>query len=872
MSKSESPGAGPQPTASDQQSASAQKPTRISAVDALNSWARQRAKWLQTLVFQTTNLRRKLTSDEIDVIFDVLERECGLKSGGPIASIPASPAAGTVATFSTLAVREIRDITNVNALAAGQTLRFGNGLTVYFGENACGKSGFVRVIKWIAGSRSAEDILPNIFTPAARAHPSAVLLFEVDGHAKTVTWNYEKAIDPLTAIQVFDGPSAAIHLDDDLTYAYTPAELQHFDFVQHAVEATRERLEAAIVKKDAAITSFGNALPAGSLAESLAKRLDHNSKIEDIAALAELTSKEKNELADLPNELEALRASASGAEVHVVRDQVDVLTSARAVLETIAGFSTDEYSRLQSDLSKAIEAQIAVSSAAFEGLDIPKVLEANWQALIRAGEAYIQDAEVEGYPHPGSACIYCRQELANAASHLVRKYREYCNNSAQRAVAAAKRELALVSNSFLNAQIEFVIRELRRIMQYGGTAQFRAIVEFLEGARAIQVSVREQQLLDGQAGLSGASGHVQTAASEIARLSALASGMAAEDSERRVNISEKQNRLTLLQSRSALGPLLPGFREFIDNGKWLRTAATELDEFTQHQRTLTTTAKNVSEKILDETFEAQFRKESVALRAPDVKLSFPGRQGKVIRQKGFGTGHKLSTVMSEGEQKVVALADFLAELSLRPEKVPVVFDDPVTSLDYNRIREVAGRIGALSKQTQVAVFTHNIYFVAALMDSVTEKDLLYFDVRKTIAPGYISVGSNPRIDSWSKIRGRINAAVQDARKLTNAAQQDEAVEVMYDHIRSACEVLVEQELLMKVTERFRPNVRMTVLEQIKYEKLREAVEVIAPIFEKACRFIPGHSQPIETLGTRPNLADLEKDWQAILDAKKKYDD
>ena len=55
--------------------------------------------------------------------------------------------------------------------------------------------------------------------------------------------------------------------------------------------------------------------------------------------------------------------------------------------------------------------------------------------------------------------------------------------------------------------------------------------------------------------------------------------------------------------------------------------------------------------------------------------------------------YKPAQVLSEGEQKALALADFLAEVTSVPASSPVVFDDPITSMDYRRIHEVCDRIG-----------------------------------------------------------------------------------------------------------------------------------------------------------------------------------
>jgi len=59
--------------------------------------------------------------------------------------------------------------------------------------------------------------------------------------------------------------------------------------------------------------------------------------------------------------------------------------------------------------------------------------------------------------------------------------------------------------------------------------------------------------------------------------------------------------------------------------------------------------------------------------------------------------------LSEGEQKAIALAEFLTELQLDLGLSPVIFDDPVNSLDHRIIDEVAKRLIQLSKTRQVII-------------------------------------------------------------------------------------------------------------------------------------------------------------------------
>jgi len=57
-------------------------------------------------------------------------------------------------------------------------------LTVLFGENAAGKTGYVRVLKRLAWVRSAQAIVGNVHNAAA-AKPHATLDYQLSGAAKT---------------------------------------------------------------------------------------------------------------------------------------------------------------------------------------------------------------------------------------------------------------------------------------------------------------------------------------------------------------------------------------------------------------------------------------------------------------------------------------------------------------------------------------------------------------------------------------------------------------------------------------------------------------------------------------------------------------
>ena len=76
-------------------------------------------------------------------------------------------------------------------------------------------------------------------------------------------------------------------------------------------------------------------------------------------------------------------------------------------------------------------------------------------------------------------------------------------------------------------------------------------------------------------------------------------------------------------------------------------------------------------------------------------------------------GAKLEDILSEGEQRAIAIGSFLAR-ALAGHSGEIVFDDPVSSLDHQRKGTIAKRLAEEAKSRQVIVFTHDIVFLSML--------------------------------------------------------------------------------------------------------------------------------------------------------------
>jgi hypothetical protein len=479
----------------------------------------------------------------------------------------------------------------------------------------------------------------------------------------------------------------------------------------------------------------------------------------------------------------------------------------------------------------------------------------------------------------GDPCPYCQQPLVDEALALVRKYRAYNNSEPKRALDDAAEALRRLAAPLVRLQ-PGPVRDAcgkRAAASDGGPAAvlLTKTASFLGEIVSAQTAVAAGRPFDGAA-LSASASTLNGELREVIRkIDDLVETLRGEAQGRRKALDQASAQLRTLENRMLLRELQRELRRGVEGEKWAAAAGTLLDKrLPPLLRSLTEQSKEASSKLLDQDFGRLFEDECKALCAPKVRLDFTGRRGEAARKKVVAPNRRPSEILSEGEQKVIALADFLAETTLHHKSAPIVFDDPVNSLDYKRLQYVVSRLVDLSGSHQVIVFTHNIWFAAEILshfdNAKAAADCTYYGVMEGDgAIGLVRRGTHPRWDTVAKLAKRVEELIRSAAQSTGETQSA-LIDSAYGVIRSWCEVVVETEILAGVTQRYQPNVMMTRLAEIKPDRLGAARDVLYPLFEKACRSMPDHSQPLETLSVRPTLNELKDDWQKAQSARAAY--
>ena len=689
----------------------------------LVDWANQQDAWVRLIVAEALSFRQSLGDETLATIYDVLVREKELTTGAPV-SVPQLKVAVTSADkVERLELVKLADVAGVNALTGGATIDFSPKLTVLFGENAAGKSGYVRIIKRVAAVRSQEEVLPNVKAGATPAALKATISYRL-GEAETpYPWKGETGASPFTRISVFDTRATRFHLDEDLSYSYTPRDLSLFRVVHAAIENVRERLEAAKKNEQPPTNPFTTLFAKGTRIYPKVETLGSHSDVTELQKLSVVSAEEEGELEGLRASVDALRSEASKARLETAKSDRDLYSAIATAIKEICSFESDKYRDAVTAVQNAERRHLDATRDAFAGLDLPGALRPEWTAFVQAGEAYIRVATSQGYPDENAPCVYCRQPLEVAAVDLIQKYREFTNSNAKQDLDRAITARDVISSRFRSVdlkKLEAQVQQRANTIEVGSVPTVLSdAVSLLAIARAIQASLVSGVLLETAVttDCSQRAKSLETLATTgHKQAETLVTTLGAEADERQKTLQEQAARLADIEARLKLAEQLPQIEKYVARLKWVTKAGTVLSIFQGLLRGLTTISKTASEDLVNQDFERLFKEECKALRAPEVKLDFPGREGQAKRRKTLVKDHALSEILSEGEQKAIALADFLAEAGLPNLIAPIVFDDPVNSLDYKRLRYVVDRIVALSEERQIVVFTHNIWFTAELLN------------------------------------------------------------------------------------------------------------------------------------------------------------
>ena len=160
---------------------------------------------------------------------------------------------------------EIKNLKGVNALAEKQSIELSTNLTVVYGANGSGKTGYIRLFNNIFFSRSKDrNIIPNIKLGDECKEPACEFIFKSDGKKYSLKYPKDKEETEFKQFAVFDRKSVLVHLNDKKDFVFRPKALDFFTDLAIAYENIKDKLNKEIdsknVSKDFSVLFDGDSI------------------------------------------------------------------------------------------------------------------------------------------------------------------------------------------------------------------------------------------------------------------------------------------------------------------------------------------------------------------------------------------------------------------------------------------------------------------------------------------------------------------------------------------------------------------------------------------------------------------------------------
>lgn len=776
-------------------------------------------------------------------VLDIVLGEHGLAPAAPaavpleIAHLPEeAPAVPGV-------LHEISECSNVNAIDSKTPLTFEpTHITLVYGDNAVGKSSYARIIKRIARAAHDETILPNVFATSAGPPRAVIDLENENGRNKHIVPLGDSTAPLLGSMTVFDRASATIYLRKEKTVEFTPTPLKIFARAAAAQRRLRElldeRVQALASRRpnfDAFVdTSTGQALAALTAATDIA----------ELKRRSGLTHEERARQAQARFELAAVDAGAiEGQARQRERDAAHLDALATQLVAAQAALGQDVETRLIKLRRRAATGAeaVALARAALAGELLPGTGSEAWARMWEAARAYVESECHHSFPplEPGAICPLCHQQLDESARARFERFDQHVQGTLERELveiqAALGEELGRIEDvdfkALLDAPGLALIRDelpelAQRVTGWVAAASSRAAA-LMSGEAATGLGVPPSEAIRELAAGRKEDAVRQRSLVDVARLDEL-----------RREVAELAAR-ELLEARWA------------EIEEWHATLKT-IDSLKVAHTALGTTALSnkqaeLAKDIVTDELRRRVRGELDALGFSHLKVDLSCRtdKGSTLAKMALdGAGAGVVDVLSESEQRGCALAFFLAEGLTSASTGGVVFDDPATSLDVERVDHIARRIVDLAAtRQQVIVFTHNVVF-AWCLQAAAESAGIGFGVRPIVRMGD-KVGIVRPDEVWpgERLKARLkrlrNTLEQLEGKFRNGDLDYEVGAKLFAcDIREAWERAIEEELFQGVVMRFQRDVKT-----LKIRDVEVTTAQTREIYEGMTETSPFHHEP-----------------------------
>lgn len=686
--------------------------SKTHAKDYLIEYANSLDKdWLKCLIIETINTNGNISNEKLEEIY------LNLSQNSPL-TIPAITSKGVANT--SIILHSLKHISGINALANDQTITFSPNITILHGMNGAGKSSYFRILNEIIGGNQVKTIIPNIYTETP-APIDVELKFKKNATASinTIIWDgTDRALPELSNCRVFDssyldGFLQPRSVDEALIL---PLGLKLFTYLATKIDEFKTKLNEDIqnikIKKPVIdYTKFlqekKNALLENNIPEKIRT---------EIETCYVFSTEDEKKLADILRKITELKQVNIADKIALLNKNKQAYTRYKEQIDSICR----EINKIIPEITSAIQVyqnkkqNSENAKAQFEIFKtIPDSDSKEWKQFIQAAHKY----------HPNgddTICPYCRQSLQTEQSKsLLMAYFAFITDTTEEELKIAEQSInekvKQIESINTNLTISEDIEKLIEGKNVGTQTLKQYFLHNISALNSVQTSLSQALFIKKLPELTTIFDFKEIITildNECKKIDGEIELLNQSPETKAQTIKSLEHERSILEEKQEIARQRDKFENWFkldDLEKKLLCLVSAIST-----SDITRLSNKANEELLTEKLKHNFIEELKELGKQELQVdlvkagNFKGKQSTKLILRG---NKRVTDILSEGEQKAIGLALFLAEIKSSETCNPIILDDPVNSLDHQIAGKFAERL--LKLTNQIIIFNHILLFLDA---------------------------------------------------------------------------------------------------------------------------------------------------------------
>ena len=849
----------------------------MTPIQRIADWSQRKPVWWKHAL-RLSLVNGKLDQDNFDSILKIAYMEHGLLEIDEIYRESAKPIdfKGYTAEQYEVSIRSLYDVKGVGLLAENQKINFANeGLFIVYGDNGAGKSSYASILKNTCLTRGeCPQIMGNIFSKE-QISPQAKISVSCNGQDETYAWDKNTpSIEALKSIRVFDSSSASHYVNKADALGFRPIGLNLLAELVRAVNSVKSYIDEDLMPGNGLIklAELNSSSITADLLSNLSAETSEDEVSKHIATPDELQNIE-------PLRVEILQYKSQTAETirNTLQQNKAILTPLKIfcdnALKLLDDKALDALQLLKVEKERTETLSEELRKATLNSLPLENIAGLSWQKLWQAAKLFIEQEEKEqNFPMiKGEYCPLCLQEVGEESEVRMASLNQYINNQTAKDAKLAKENYdnAIKSINSLSLTLTPYLAAITFLNKHNNLLgeEINSLFSALESRKKILTGVVNLPQLPINVAcvnkLKDIIGHI-----DIELLSV------SSDEELLALIAKKEAELLHLEDKKYVSENIDSIISNIRRYKRIKSL-----ESIQSQcvtTSISTLSASINRSGVVEPLISAFDAELKSFGFDRFKIKVDSRNRSGVQQFRLSLADENDNVIgalgvaSEGEQRCIAIASFLAEMIADSRKSAVIFDDPVNSLSHEWSRRVAKRLVLESKNRQVIVLTHNIVFYKLLLEVAEGIEAQHSSIALERSRRFAGLVRESAPWEAMTTRSRYNSLKVMLQELKRLDKKDETTGTefrdscyrFYGSLRETWERLVEEKLLNKVVTRFERGVSTQRLARL-VDICQEDIDKVDMAMTKCSTYFRGHDSAAAVGDPYPTIEEVEEDLNAL---------